>query len=96
MPLLAYLAEIVWVRDSEGLCLDGRLSQQAADEIFRSHRSVAHGVLEAVALFLDDEAQQWTRCRERPVKVVVVVDGQQVIVARINVGDEEGQAADFV
>jgi hypothetical protein len=29
-------------------------------------------------------------------KVVVVVDGQQVIVARINVRDEEGQAADFV
>lgn len=29
-------------------------------------------------------------------KVIVIVDGQQVVIARINVGDEEGEPVDFV
>lgn len=79
-----------------GLRLDGRLAEQTADEVLRSHRAVAHRVLEAVAFLLYNQTQQGTRRGEGSVEVVVIVDGQQVVITRINVGDEEGQAAQLV
>lgn len=76
------------IRDGEHLRFDGRLTQQTGNEIvLRSHCAIAEMLVEAVALLRDDYSEEWTGGGERSMKVIVIVDGQQIIIARINVRD---------
>lgn len=85
---VAHLTKIVRIWDGEHFRFDGRLTQQTGNEIvLRSHCAIAEMLVEAVALLRDDYSKEWTGGGERSMKVIVIVDGQQIIIARINVRD---------
>ena len=47
----------------------------------------------SITFALNEEFQEWSGSRERLAKVVIIVDGQQVAMCRVSVGDDKRRVA---